>query len=157
MKWLLRNGGATCLKNVTVHYSESQCTQQQYWHEHRRCSWLHAGLYCIAPRPFTHFVFYCKPPWWKSTFGGRQSQWKIAFNWIHRKITFDERHRRMKDQTSTNNSKNPPLYLQFCSCKGLDLDTEELIHVDHIINNLDGLMTLDKSVLLFWPVYTKLS
>ena len=36
--------------------------------------------------------------------------------------------------------------------KGMDLDTEELIHVDHIINNLDGLMTLDKSVLLFWPV-----
>ena len=63
MKRRLRNGGATYLRNVTdtvqtVQYSDSQCTQQQYWHERRRCSWLHAGLYCIAPRPFTRFVFY---------------------------------------------------------------------------------------------------
>ena len=66
MKWPLRNGGATYLRNVTdtvqtvqtVQYSDSQCEQQQYWHERRRCSWLHAGLYCIAPRPFTPFVFY---------------------------------------------------------------------------------------------------
>ena len=63
MKWPLRNGGATYLRNVTdtvqtVQYSDSQCTQQQYWHEHWHCSWLHAGLYCKAPRPFTRFVFY---------------------------------------------------------------------------------------------------
>ena len=63
MKWPLRNGGATYLRNVTdtvqtVQYSDSQCQQQQYWHERRRCSWLHAGFYCIAPRPFTRFVFY---------------------------------------------------------------------------------------------------
>ena len=62
MKWLLRNGGATFLRNITdtvqtVQYSDSQCTQQQYWHERQRCSWLHKGLYCIAPRPFTRFVF----------------------------------------------------------------------------------------------------
>ena len=39
MKWPLRNGGATYLRNVTdtvqtvqtVQYSDSQCTQQQYW------------------------------------------------------------------------------------------------------------------------------
>ena len=30
----------------------------QYWHERRRCSSLHAGLYHIAPRPCTRFVFY---------------------------------------------------------------------------------------------------
>ena len=36
-----------------------QCTLQQYWHEHRCCSWLHAGLYCIALQPFTRFVFFC--------------------------------------------------------------------------------------------------
>ena len=35
MKWLLRNGGATYLRNLTdtvetVQYSDSQCTQQQY-------------------------------------------------------------------------------------------------------------------------------
>ena len=63
MKWLLRNGGATYLKNVTdtvqtVQYSDSQCTKQQYWHKRRRCSLLDAGLYCIALRPFTWFVFY---------------------------------------------------------------------------------------------------
>ena len=66
MKWPLRNGGATYLRNVThtvqtaqtVQYSDSQCTEQQYWHEHRHCRWLGAGLYCIAPRPFTRFVFY---------------------------------------------------------------------------------------------------
>ena len=50
MKWPLRNCGATYLRDVTdtvqtVQYSDSQCTQQQYWHEPRRCSWLHAGLY----------------------------------------------------------------------------------------------------------------
>ena len=49
MKWPLRNGGATYLRNVTntvqtVQYSDSQGEQQQYWHERRRCSWLHAGL-----------------------------------------------------------------------------------------------------------------
>ena len=38
MKWLFRNGGATYLRNVTitvqtVQYSDSQCTQQQYWHK----------------------------------------------------------------------------------------------------------------------------
>ena len=54
-KWPLRNGGATYLREVTdtvqtVQYSDSQCIQ--YWHKRRRCSWLHAGLYCIAPRPF---------------------------------------------------------------------------------------------------------
>ena len=40
MKWPLRNGGATYLRNVTdtvqtvhtVQYSDGQCTQQQYWH-----------------------------------------------------------------------------------------------------------------------------
>ena len=68
MKLPLRYGGATCPRNVTntvqtVQYSDRQCTvhvctQQQYWHEHWRCSWLHAGVYCIAPRPFTRFVFY---------------------------------------------------------------------------------------------------
>ena len=66
MKWPLRNGGATYLSNMTdtvqtvqtVQYSESQYTQQQYWHEQRQRSWLHSGLYCIAPRPFTRFVFY---------------------------------------------------------------------------------------------------
>ena len=63
MKLPLGNSGATYLRNVTdtvetVQYSESQCTQQQYWHECRRCSWLHEGLYCIAPRPFTRFVFF---------------------------------------------------------------------------------------------------
>ena len=63
MKWPLRNSGATYLRNVTdtvqtVQYSDSQCEQQQYWHKRRRCSWLHAVLYCIAPRPFTRFVFY---------------------------------------------------------------------------------------------------
>ena len=35
MKWPLRNGGATYLRNLTdtvetVQYSDSQCTQQQY-------------------------------------------------------------------------------------------------------------------------------
>ena len=63
MKLSLGNSGATYLRNVTdtvetVQYSESQCTQQQFWHERRHCSWLHAGLYCIAPRPFTRFMFY---------------------------------------------------------------------------------------------------
>ena len=63
MKRPLRNGGATYLKNVTdtvqtVQYSDTQRSQQQYWHERRHCSWLHAGLYCIAPQPFTRFVFY---------------------------------------------------------------------------------------------------
>ena len=69
MKWALRYGGATYQKNVTdtvntVQYSDSQYTQQQYWHERRHCSWMHAGLYCIAPRPFTRFVFYLEsyPP-----------------------------------------------------------------------------------------------
>ena len=65
MKWPLRNGGATYLRNVTytgqtvqtVQYSDSQCEQQQYLHEHGRCSWLYAGLYCIATRLFTRFVF----------------------------------------------------------------------------------------------------
>ena len=39
MKWPLRYGGATYLRNVTdtvqtvQQYSDSQCTQQQYWHE----------------------------------------------------------------------------------------------------------------------------
>ena len=68
--WPLRYGGATYLRNVTdtvqtVQYSNSQCTQQQYWHECRRFSWLHEGVYCIAPRPFTRFVFYFlfKPSW----------------------------------------------------------------------------------------------
>ena len=42
----------------TVQYSDNQFTQQQYWHERRCCSWLHTGLYCIAPRPFTRFVFF---------------------------------------------------------------------------------------------------
>ena len=63
MKWPLGYGGTTYLRNntdtvQTVQYSDSQCTQQQYWHERQRCSWLHAGLYCIAPRPFTQFVFH---------------------------------------------------------------------------------------------------
>ena len=62
MKWPLRNGGATYLRDVTdtvhtVQYSDSQCTQQQYWHECQLCSWLHEGLYCIAPQPFTWFGF----------------------------------------------------------------------------------------------------
>ena len=62
MKWPLRNCGATYLRGVTdtvqtVQHSDSQCTQQQYWHECRRCSWLHEGPYCIAPRHFTRFVF----------------------------------------------------------------------------------------------------
>ena len=53
MKWPPRNGGATYLRHVTdivqaVQYSDNR----------RRCSWLHAGLYCIAPRPFTQSVFY---------------------------------------------------------------------------------------------------
>ena len=49
----------TSLECVLLNNSnDRQCTQQQYWHECRHCSWLHAGLYCIAPRPFTWFVFY---------------------------------------------------------------------------------------------------
>ena len=70
MKLPLGNSGATYLWNVTntvqtVQYSNSQCTQQQYWHECRRFSWLHEGVYCIAPQPFTRFVFYFlfKPSW----------------------------------------------------------------------------------------------
>ena len=63
MKWPLRYGGPTYLGNVTdivqtVQYSDGQCAQQQYWHKRRRCSWLHAGFYCIAARPFTRFVFF---------------------------------------------------------------------------------------------------
>ena len=69
MKWPLRYDGATFLRNITdtvqtVQYSDSQCTHKQYWHKHRCCSWLHAGLYCIALWPFTRFVFllsYKKP------------------------------------------------------------------------------------------------
>ena len=65
-EWPLRNGIATFLRTITdtiqtaqtVQYSDSQCTQQQYWYERQRCSWLHAGLFCIAPGPFTRFVFY---------------------------------------------------------------------------------------------------
>ena len=66
MKWPLRNSGDTYLKEITdtvqaVQYSDNQCTQEQYWHERRRCSWLHTGLYCIAPRPVTRFVFdFCR-------------------------------------------------------------------------------------------------
>ena len=53
MKWPLRNGGATSLRNVTdtvqtvqtVQYSDSQCQQQQNWHERQYCSWVHAGFY----------------------------------------------------------------------------------------------------------------
>ena len=42
MKWPLRNGGATYLRDVidtvqTVQYSDSQRTQQQYWHKCRHC------------------------------------------------------------------------------------------------------------------------
>ena len=53
MKWPPTNGGAAYLRDVTdivqaVQYSDNR----------RRCSWLHAGLYCIAPRPFTRFVFF---------------------------------------------------------------------------------------------------
>ena len=41
MKWPLRNGGATYLRNITntvqtvltVQLSDRQCTQQQYWYE----------------------------------------------------------------------------------------------------------------------------
>ena len=58
MKWPLRYDGTTYLRKITdtvqtVQYSDSHCTQQQYWHECRRCSWLHAGLYWTAPQPFT--------------------------------------------------------------------------------------------------------
>ena len=61
--WL--RSAAYLIRNVTdtvqtVQYSDSQCTQQQYWHECRHCSWLHAGLYYIAPRPLTRFVFFLK-------------------------------------------------------------------------------------------------
>ena len=46
----------------TVQYRDSQCTQQQYRHERGRCSWLHAGLFCIAQQPFTQFVFHFFTP-----------------------------------------------------------------------------------------------
>ena len=32
-------------------------------HECLCCSWLHAGLYCTAPRFFTRFVFYSERPY----------------------------------------------------------------------------------------------
>ena len=42
-----------------------QCTQEQYWHLCWLCRWLHAGLYCIAPQPFTRFMFLCCQTEWE--------------------------------------------------------------------------------------------
>ena len=65
MKWPLRNGGATYLRNVTDTVL-TVCTYILYntvtvsVHSNNICTSVDVAVGCIAPQPFTCFVFfYC--------------------------------------------------------------------------------------------------